>query len=135
MLESKADAPTEAMDGAVRIALLEREVDELRRRDAQRTAELAARERRIRLLEEALRILQADRYGASREKLHVAPGQSELFNEAETIAELNEVLGTEVNLKATPQREDKPGTGAKARPQGDRRPSASSADLPRHRRE
>jgi hypothetical protein len=27
---------------------------------------------------------------------------------------LNEVLGVEVNLKATPQREDKPGTGAKA---------------------
>ena len=108
MLESKAGALTEAMDGAVRIAMLESEVDELRRRDAERTAELAARERRIRLLEEALRILQADRYGASREKLHVAPGQSELFNEAETIAELNEVLGTEVNLKATPQREDKP---------------------------
>jgi hypothetical protein len=62
-----------AMDGAVRIALLESEVDELRRRDAERTAELAARERRIRLLEEALRILQADRYGASREKLTVAP--------------------------------------------------------------
>ena len=82
--------------------------NELRRRDAERTAELAARERRIRLLEEALRILQADRYGASREKLHVAPGQSELFNEAETIAELNEVLGTEVNLKATPQREENP---------------------------
>jgi transposase len=114
MLESKADAPTEAMDGAVRIAVLESEVNELRRRDAERTAELAARERRIRLLEEALRILQADRYGASREKLHVAPGQSELFNEAETIAELNEVLGAEVNLKATPQREDKPSSGAKA---------------------
>ena len=114
MLESKVDALTEAMDGAVRIALLESEVELLRRRDAERTAELAARERRIRLLEEALRILQANRYGASREKLHVAPGQSELFNEAETIAELNEVLGAEVNLKATPQREDKPTTGAKA---------------------
>jgi transposase len=114
MLEGKADALTEAMDGAVRIALLESEVEQLRRRDAERTAELAARERRIRLLEEALRILQADRYGASREKLHVVPGQSELFNEAETIAELNEVLGVEVNLKATPQREDKPTTGAKA---------------------
>ena len=114
MLESEADAPTEAMDGAVRIALLESEVEQLKRRDAERTAELAARERRIRLLEEALRILQADRYGASREKLTVAPGQSELFNEAETIAELNEVLGTEVNLKATPQREDKPSSGAKA---------------------
>jgi transposase len=114
MLESNSGAPAEAMDGAARIALLERELELLRRRDAERTAELAARERRIRLLEEALRILQADRYGASREKLHVAPGQTELFNEAETIAELNEVLGTEVQLKATPQREDKSGTGAKA---------------------
>ncbi len=97
------------MDGAARIALLESELELLRRRDAERSAELAARERRIRLLEEALRILQADRYGASREKLHVAPGQTELFNEAETIAELNEVLGTEVSLKATPQREEKAG--------------------------
>src|SRR6266404_2375391 len=113
MLESKVGALTEAMDGAVRIALLESEVEQLRRRDAERTAELAARERRIRLLEEALRILQANRYGASREKLTVAPGQSELFNEAETIAELNEVIGVEVNLKATPQREDKPTKGAK----------------------
>jgi transposase len=113
MLESKVGALTEAMDGAVRIALLESEVEQLRRRDAERTAELAARERRIRILEEALRILQADRYGASREKLTVAPGQSELFNEAETIAELNEVIGAEVNLKATPQREDKPATGVK----------------------
>jgi hypothetical protein len=74
---------------------------------------LAARERRIRLLEEALRVLQSDRYGASRERLHVAPGQTELFNEAETIAELNEVRGTEVNLKATPQREDKSSRGTK----------------------
>jgi transposase len=114
MLESNSGALTEAIDGAARIASLEKELELLRRRDAERTAELAARERRIRLLEEALRILQADRYGASREKLHIAPGQSELFNEAETIAELNEVLGAEVNLKATPQREDKSGTGAKA---------------------
>lgn len=109
MLESKEDELTEATGGAVRIALLEREVGELRRRDAERTAELAARERRIRILEEALRIFKADRYGASREKLTVAPGQSELFNEAETIAELNEVLGAEIPLKATPERQDKSG--------------------------
>src|SRR5260370_34629161 len=114
MLESNSGAPAEAMDGAARIALLERELELLRRRDADGTVELAARGRGIRLLEEEWRILQANRYGASCEKLHVAPGQSELFNEAETIAELNEVLGAEVNLKATPQREDKPGTGAKA---------------------
>ena len=53
MLESKADALPEAMNGAVRIALLESEIAELRRRDAERTAELAARERRIRLLDRA----------------------------------------------------------------------------------
>ena len=76
MLESKVDALTEAMDGAARIALLESEVEQLRRRDAERTAELAARERRIRLLEEALRILQADRYGASREKLTSRPARA-----------------------------------------------------------
>jgi len=114
MLESNSGAPADAMDGAARIALLESELELLRRRDAERTAELAARERRIRLLEEALRILQADRYGASREKLHVAPGQTELFNEAETIAELNEALGAEVPLKATPQRTEKSSTGVKA---------------------
>src|ERR1700688_1569287 len=113
MLESNSGAPADAMDGAARIALLESEVELLRRRDAERTAELAARERRIRILEEALRILRADRYGASREKLHVAPGQSELFNEAEAIVELNEVLGAEVNLKATPQRDARSGAGTK----------------------
>jgi hypothetical protein len=73
MLDSNSGAPADAMDGAARIALLDSELELLRRRDAERTAELAARERRIRLLEEALRILQADRYGASREKLAVAP--------------------------------------------------------------
>jgi transposase len=114
MLESNSGAPADAMDGTARIALLESELELLRRRDAERTAELAARERRIRLLEEALRILQADRYGSSREKLHVAPGQTELFNEAETLVELNEALGAEVNLKATPQREEKSNPATKA---------------------
>jgi transposase len=114
MLESNSGAPADAMDGAARIALLESELELLRRRDAERTAELAARERRIRLLEEALRILQADRYGSSREKLHVAPGQTELFNEAETLVELNEALGAEVNLKTTPQRAEKSNPATKA---------------------
>jgi transposase len=114
MLESNSGALNTAPDEAARIAALESELETLRRRDAERSAELAARERRIRLLEEALRILQSDRYGSSREKLTVAPGQTELFNEAETIVELNEVLGAEVTLKATPQREDKGAPGAKA---------------------
>lgn len=105
MPESNLDARTEAMEGAVRIALLQSEIERLRCRDAEREAELAARERRIRLLEEALRVLQANRFGASREKLHVAPGQSELFNEAEALAELQAVIGIEVELKATPLRE------------------------------
>lgn len=43
MLESDACALTEAMDGAARIASLERELDLLRHRDAERTAEFAAR--------------------------------------------------------------------------------------------
>jgi transposase len=114
MLESNSGAPADAMDGAARIALLESELELLRRRDAERSAELAARERRIRVLEEALRILQADRYGSSREKLHVAPGQTELFNEAEAVVELTEALGAEVNLKATPQREEKSNAATKA---------------------
>jgi len=114
MLESNSGALNTAQEDAARIAMLEGEVAQLRRRDAERNAELDARERRIRLLEEALRILQSNRFGSSREKLHVAPGQAELFNEAETVAELNEVLGTEVSLKATPQRVDKATAGTKA---------------------
>jgi hypothetical protein len=114
MLESNSGVLNTAQEDAARIAVLEGELEQLRRRDAERSAELDARERRIRLLEEALRILQSHRFGSSREKLHVAPGQSELFNEAETVAELNEVLGTEVNLKATPQRADKAAAGTKA---------------------
>jgi transposase len=124
MLESNSDANTEAMDGAARIALLESENAQLRHRDAERVAELAMRERRIRLLEEALRVLQADRYGASREKLTVSPGQSELFNEAEAIVELHEVLGAEVDLKATPLRETKPASSKPGR-------KAIAAHLPR----
>jgi hypothetical protein len=48
MLESKAGTLTEAMDGAVRIALLESEVDELRRRDAERPLLLAMEWRNVR---------------------------------------------------------------------------------------
>jgi transposase len=85
----------------------------LRARDAERSAELAARERRIRLLEEALRVLKADRFGASREKLSVAPGQGGLFNEVEVMIELAEAVGAAVNLTATPQRDDKKRSGTK----------------------
>jgi predicted Zn-dependent protease len=108
MLESNIDVQSEAMDGPSRIALLESQLEQLRRRDAEREAELAARERRIRLLQEALRVLNADRFGASRERLHVAPGQAELFNEAEALVELQSVIGVEADLKATPLREVTP---------------------------
>jgi transposase len=124
MLESNLDALAEAMDGPARIALLESENEHLRRRDAEREAELAARERRIRLLEEALRVLNADRFGASREKLQIAPGQAELFNEAEALVELQAAIGAEVELKATPLREVKPAMNTAGR-------KAIAAHLPR----
>jgi hypothetical protein len=41
---------------------------------AQLEALLADRDRRIRLLEEALRLMRVEKYGASREKLGEAPG-------------------------------------------------------------
>ena len=124
MLIGSSGALKEAAEGAARIVLLERENEQLRRRDAERGAELAAREQRIRLLEEALRVLQAHRYGASREKLQVAPGQSELFNEAEAVVELHEALGTPIELKATPHRDSKPARGKPGR-------KALAAHLPR----
>jgi transposase len=67
--------------------------------------QIEAQVRRIRLLEEALRVLQADKYGASREKLGQAPGQRSLFNEVEATIELTEAVGVEPALAATPLRE------------------------------
>jgi transposase len=107
MLESTSGVTDQAANATARVALLEAENERLRARDAERSAELDVRERRIRLLEEALRVLKADRFGASREKLNVAPGQGGLFNEAEATVELAEAVGAEVALTATPQREDK----------------------------
>ncbi len=37
-----------------------------------------------------------------------------MFNEAEALVELHEALGAEVNLKATPQREEKSNSATKA---------------------
>ena len=124
MLKANSGALNSTDNDATRIAWLESELEQLRHRDAERVAELAVRERRIRLLEEALRIMTAERYGTSREKLTVAPGQSDLFNEAETLVELSEVLGTDIHLKATPQRVEKSGTGKAGR-------KAIAAHLPR----
>ena len=107
MLETPASLRETTVDVATRIALLESENEQLR-------ADVEGRERRIRLLEEALRVLKADHYGASREKLGVAPGQGGLFNEAEATLEITDAVGAEVELKATPQREDKVRSALKA---------------------
>ena len=107
MLETPARPQETAIDAAARIALLESENERLR-------ADVGHREQRIRLLEEALRVLKADHYGASREKLGEAPGQGGLFNEAEATLEITEAVGAEVELKATPQREDRKRSSDKA---------------------
>jgi hypothetical protein len=72
---------------------------------SEREAQLQARDQRIRLLEEALRVLKADQYGASREKLTAAPGQRGLFNEVEATIALTEMVGVTPELTATPLRE------------------------------
>jgi len=74
---------------------------------SERAAEIEARDRRIRLLEEALRLMRVEKYGASREKLGEAPGQRGLFNEAEAALEVIEAVGMEPELCATPLRDDK----------------------------
>ena len=74
---------------------------------AQLQALLSERDRRIRLLEEALRLMRVEKYGASREKLGEAPGQRGLFNEAEAALEVIEAVGMEPELCATPLRDDK----------------------------
>jgi transposase len=107
-LESpSADADT-AIRATDRAALLEEEVTELR-------ARVEAREQRIRLLEEALRTLKANTYGPSRERLSVAAGQNELFNEIEATLELTEAVGVEPELKVTPLREEKRSGGKPGR--------------------
>ena len=98
MLEtSSVDVDTAAPAGNL-TATLQSEISELR-------ARVESRDQRIRLLEEALRALNSNKYGPSRERLSVAAGQNELFNEAEVILELSEAAGVEPELKATPLRE------------------------------
>ena len=65
MLKANCGALNSTDNDATRIAWLESELKQLRHRDAERVAELAARERRIRLLEEALRIMTV-----ARQRLH-----------------------------------------------------------------
>jgi transposase len=78
-------------------------------------ARVEAREQRIRLLEEALRVLKANTYGPSRERLSGAAGQVELFNEIEATLDITEVVGIEPELRATPLREEKPSAGKPGR--------------------
>ena len=108
MLESPPVGAETAVTAGERTALLEVENTELR-------ARIEAREQRIRLLEEALRVLKADIYGPSRERLSVAAGQVELFNEIEATLELTEAVGVEPELKATPLREEKLSAGKPGR--------------------
>jgi len=95
-----SSATQKVEDSAALLAALETE-------NAQLRAQVESRDRRIHLLEEALRVLKANRFGASREKLTEAVGQGGLFNEAEVLAELGELTGTEISLSATPLREAK----------------------------
>ena len=108
MLES----PSESLDTAEcaddRAALLEAQNTHLR-------AGILSRDQRIRLLEEALRLLRSSTYGPSRERLKVAAGQAELFNEIEASLDIVEAVGLEPELKATPLREEKPSTGRPGR--------------------
>ena len=107
MLESPCVGADSAVTADDRAALLV-ENSELR-------ARIEAREQRIRLLEEALRLLKANTYGPSRERLSVAAGQAELFNEIEATLEVTEAVGIEPDLKATPLREEKPAGGKPGR--------------------
>jgi len=107
MLESPSVGADTAVTADDRAALL-MENSELR-------ARIEAREQRIRLLEEALRVLRANTYGPSRERLSVAAGQVELFNEIEATLDITEAVGVEPELKATPLREEKPAGGKPGR--------------------
>jgi transposase len=108
MLESPPALADTAVNTGDRSAVLEVENTELR-------ARLEARDQRIRLLEEALRVLKANTYGPSRERLSVAAGQVELFNEIEATLDITEAVGMEPELKATPLREDKSAGGKPGR--------------------
>jgi len=108
MLESPSIGAESALNALDRAALLEAECSDLR-------ARIEARDQRIRLLEEALRVLKSNTYGPSRERLSVAAGQAELFNEIEATIDITEAVGIEPELAATPLREEKPSTGKPGR--------------------
>src|ERR1017187_10148504 len=99
MLESPSALADTSVNTGDRSAVLEAENTELR-------ARLEARDQSIRLLEEALRVLKANTYGPSRERLSVAAGQVELFNEIEATLDITEAVGMEPAHKATPPRHE-----------------------------
>jgi transposase len=98
MLESSSIGTEPASTADERAALLVE--------NSQLRARIEARDQRIRLLEEALRVLNANTYGPSRERLSAAAGQTELFNEIEATLDIVETVGVEPELKATPLREE-----------------------------
>lgn len=67
------------------------------------------------LIDYSKRLLRSSTYGPSRERLSVAAGQAELFNEIEASLDIVEAVGLEPELKATPIRDEKPSTGKPGR--------------------
>jgi transposase len=108
MSESSTQSPE-------RLAELQAQVRELERQLLERSAQIRTYEQHVRILEEALRVMRADRYGASREKLSEAPGQRSLFNEVEVLMDTAKAVDFEPDLTATPLRESAPKKGKPGR--------------------
>lgn len=89
---------------------LQAQVRELERELLERSAQIRTYEQHVRILEEALRVMRADRYGASREKLGEAPGQRSLFNEVEVLMDTAKAVDFELVRHAlrTPPSSPKP---------------------------
>lgn len=94
---------------------LQAQVRELERQLLAQSTQIRTYEQHVRILEEALRVMRADRYGASREKLGEAPGQRSLFNEVEVLMDLAKAVDFEPDLTATPLRENSPSKGKPGR--------------------
>src|SRR3569832_39239 len=94
---------------------LQAQVRELERQLLERSAQIRTYEQHVRILEEALRVMRADRYGASREKLGEAPGQRSLFNEVEVLMDTAKAVDFEPDLTATPLRENPASKGKPGR--------------------
>jgi len=107
-----------------RIVELQAEVRELERQIQGQRTQIQTDDQHIRILEEALRVMQADRYGFSREKLAETPGQRSLFNEVEVLMDTAKAVNFEPDLTATPLRESVSSKGKPGR-------KALAAHLPR----